>query len=228
MPRFPRNHIKTKFFHVITQGINKQYIFNIETDIKYYIKIMYELQKEYNLKINAYCIMNNHAHILIETKYVEELSKYMQRLNMRYAMYYNKKYSRVGYVFRNRYKSEGIYNEKHLYSCIHYIYNNPVKAGICKKPEDYPYSNYKEIKYDKIDEYVFMDVEEDSEMLCKKIVKDFLCENNIELDELKKDEIKLKKLVNILKNKFNISLRKISKEIKINREKLGNLYNKKI
>ena len=113
MPRFPRSYIQTTFFHVITQGINKDYIFEYKEDIKHYIKIMYELEKKQDVKLIAYCIMNNHAHMLIKTKKIVELSKYMHRLNTRYAIYYNKKYSRVGYIFRDRYKSEGIYSEEH-------------------------------------------------------------------------------------------------------------------
>ena len=116
MPRFPRSYIKTTYFHVMTQGLNKEYIFNQDESIKYYIKIMYDLQEKHDIKIIAYCIMNNHAHLLIETEHLRELGKYMQRLNTKYAMYYNKKNNRIGYVFRDRYKAEGIYSEKHLYN----------------------------------------------------------------------------------------------------------------
>ena len=77
MPRLPRNYIKTSFFHVITQGINKSYIFEKAEDIKYYIKIMYHLTKEQKIKIVGYCIMNNHAHMLIKAEEIKELSKYM-------------------------------------------------------------------------------------------------------------------------------------------------------
>jgi len=225
MPRFPRNHINTTFLHVMTQGINKQYIFDKPEDIKYYIKIMYRLLEEHNIKIIAYCIMNNHAHILIKTDFLKELSKYMQRLNTKYAKYYNKKYDRVGYVFRDRYKSEGIYGKKHLYNCIKYIYDNPVKAGICLSAEDYPYSNYKKINYDATDDYIFIDVEENNEKICQDVVQKFLEDNNIDLIDLKSDKIKLKKLIIILKEKHNFSFRKISSEININREKLRRIYN---
>lgn len=105
MPRQPRNNIKTYYFHVMTQGINKEYIFNNDIDTKYYIKIMYEQKEDLDIKIISYCIMNNHAHILICTKDVADLSKYMQKVNTRYAVYYNKKYNRVGYVFRDRYNT---------------------------------------------------------------------------------------------------------------------------
>ena len=75
MPRFPRSYIQTSFFHVITQGINKSYIFENTEDIKYYIKIMHKLVRDLNIELIAYCIMNNHAHILIKTDEITELSK---------------------------------------------------------------------------------------------------------------------------------------------------------
>ncbi len=225
MPRFPRNYIKTPFFHIITQGINKSYIFEKPEDIKYYIKIMYSLSKEQKIKIVGYCIMSNHAHMLIQTENLQALSKYMQRLNTKYGKYYNKKYTRVGYVFRDRYKAEGIYNERYLYNCLKYIYDNPVKAGMCEKAEDYPYSNYKKIE-EKLDEtYKFMDVEEDNKKITEDIIKRFLKENNMELPALKKDKTKLKELIIILKEKHEISLRNIAKAINLSRETVRNLYN---
>ncbi len=225
MPRFPRNFIKTSFFHVITQGLNKSYIFDEVQDIKYYINTMYTLTKEHNIKIIAYCIMNNHAHILIEAKILEDLSKYMQRLNTRYGIYFNKRHNRIGYVFRDRYKAEGIYSEKHLYNCIGYIYNNPVKAGICKKARDYPYSNYKDINIDLSDEYIFIDIDNDDE-ICRSVIKDFLIETNIKKSDLKYNKEKLKDLIILLKEKNHISLRQISKELNIGRETIRRIYNK--
>ena len=223
MPRFPRSYLKTSFFHVITQGINKSYIFEKKEDIKYYIRLMYKLNKEHKIKIISYCIMNNHTHMLIETKNICELSKYMQRLNTKYAMFYNKKYNRVGYVFRDRYRAEGIYSEEQLYNCIRYIYNNPVKAGICGKAEDYPYSNYKVMDKEVNENYIFIDVD-DSQKVCEEIIQEFLIKKGIEINELKKDKEKLKELIMLLKTKYNISLRKISEKIKIGRETIRRIY----
>lgn len=226
MPRFPRSYIQTTFFHIITQGINKSYIFENPEDIKYYIKIMYKLEKELDIKLIAYCIMNNHAHILIKTDKIITLTKYMHRLNTIYAIYYNKKYSRVGYIFRDRYKSEGIYSEEHLYNCIKYIYDNPVKAGICKLASEYPYSNYKSYNKNVNGNYIFLDVDIDINKLCREIIENFIITNSLDKHELKKDTCKLKELVYILKKEYNISLRQISKELDINREKIRKLYSK--
>ena len=224
MPRLPRSYIKTSFFHVITQGINKSYIFQKAEDIKYYIKIMYHLTKEQKIKIIGYCIMNNHAHMLIETEEIKELSKYMQRLNTKYGKYYNKKYNRVGYVFRDRYRAEGIYTEEYLYNCLKYIYNNPVKAGICKKAEDYPYSNYKRIDKELNENYAFIDVDDNDKDIGEEIIEKFLKENEMELIDLKRNKRRLKELIIILKEQYNISLRKIAKEVHMGREKIRRLY----
>ncbi len=223
MPRIPRNYIKTSYFHVITQGINKSYIFNYKEDILYYIKLIYKLSKEENIEIVAYCIMNNHAHILLSTENIVNLSKYMQRLNTRYGMYYNNKYERVGYVFRDRYKSEGIYSDEQLYNCINYIYNNPVKAGICENPEEYMYSNYKKINYDIKSEYTFLDI--DNENAYEEIIKNYLKDNEITLNELTDCKRLLKELVILLKMEYRVSLRKVARLLHINREKIRRLYN---
>ena len=171
--------------------------------------------------------MNNHAHILIRSRAIENLSKYMHDLNTRYACYYNKKYKRVGYVFRDRYKAEGIYTESHLYSCIKYIYNNPVKAGLCNKPEEYLYCNYKPMGKVGLDEdYMFMDIVEDSKEICQTVLEKFLLEENISLEELKEDEKKLYKVFVILKRDYKISLREIAINLKLNREKVRKIFNK--
>lgn len=223
MPRFPRNYLDTSFFHVMSQGINRNFIFEDPIDIKFYIKNMYEIKDKYNIKIIAYCIMNNHTHLLIATELIENLSQYMHCLNTRYGLYYNKKYKRVGYVFRDRYKAEGIYSEEQLYSCIKYIYDNPVKAGICSKPEDYEFSNNRKINFINNEEYVFLDVEDDKKLLCKRLVREFLEEKELKLEELRNNKIELRELIKTLK-KHNISFKTISDTININREKLRREY----
>ena len=229
MPRFPRNYLDTNYFHIMSQGINRSYIFEDPIDIKVYIKNMYEIKEKYNIKIIAYCIMNNHTHILLQTDKVQNLSKYMQSLNTRYGQYYNKKYKRVGYVFRDRYKAQGIYNEEQLNTCIKYIYDNPVKAGICKRPEEYKFSNYNSniIKSNKCKEdFIFIDIEDNKEEICKKVVNLFLNKKGKEKENIRGDKEQLKELVTLLKNEYNISFTLLSNEINVNRKKLSRLYNK--
>ena len=222
MPRFQRSYIQTTYFHVITQGLNKSYIFDEKEDIEYYIELMERIAKKETICLLAYCIMNNHAHMLLQTDKIENLSKYMHKINSKYAKYYNNKHKRVGYVFRDRYKSEGIYSEEQLCNCINYIHNNPVKAGLCNQAKEYPYSDCN--SENKIIEngYIFLDV--DNEDIGQEIIEEFLIENNLKINELKNNEVKLKELLLLLKRDNDISLRKISQFLQINRERVRKLY----
>ena len=144
MPRIARKESKSKFFHIMVQGINKEYIFNTDLNIKKYKELILKKLDRANIEILAYCIMNNHAHFLIYCEKIEELSKFMQKLNTSYSRFYNKINDRVGYVFRDRYLSQSILSEEQLYNCIKYIHNNPVKAGMVKNMKDYKHSSYYE------------------------------------------------------------------------------------
>ena len=225
MSRFPRSYIQTSYFHIITQGINKSYIFQHHKDITFYIDSMYKINNEHNIQIIAYCIMNNHAHFLFKIKSLKDLSKFMQRLNTRYAIYYNNKYNRVGFVFRDRYKAQGIYSQIQLCNCIRYIYNNPVKAGMCKRIDEYPYSNYKnELSNFQDVNYDFIDIDDEKYLGLKDYINDFLIQNNITLADLKFNKRNLKNLIILLKDRYDISLRQIAIELNMSREMIRRVY----
>ncbi len=85
--------------------------------------------------------MDNHVHLLINEG-SDEIGRIMKRINISYAYYFNKKYVRTGHLFQDRFKSEGIEKDAYLLSAVRYIHNNPVKAGIVKKIEEYKWSSY--------------------------------------------------------------------------------------
>lgn len=144
MPRYSRNALNGNFFHVIVQGLNKEYIFYQDIYKKKYKQLLIKESREYNIQIIAYCIMNNHTHILIFTESIEDMSKCMHKINTNYARFYNKENDRVGFVFRDRYYTQPVMNEKHLLTCIAYIHKNPVKAGLVENESEYEYSSYNE------------------------------------------------------------------------------------
>ena len=139
MPRLARKLLNGEFFHITVKGINGEYIFQDDKNKNEYLKL---LKEKINIDILAYCIMDNHAHILIKTENVDEMSKYMKKVNTSYALYYNKKNMREGYVFKNRFFSQQIEDRKHLFSCIVYIHKNPVKANIVRNMEKYKFSSF--------------------------------------------------------------------------------------
>lgn len=239
MMRIPRKYIETSFFHIMVQGINKEYIFNYEKDKDKYLKVLRDTKQEFNLSILSYCIMNNHSHFLIYSEDINELSGFMHKVNMLYAMYYNKRYNRIGYVFRDRYKLQPIKNEGHLLSCIKYIHDNPVKAKICDNPEKYRYSSciknefedknlvekineilQNSTRKDDCNEFVLMEENENKEQLCKELIYDFVLLNDIDVKNLKNDKKLLKSIVVEMNKKYGISYRIMEKYLNIGRETL--------
>ena len=149
MPRLARKNLESSFLHIIVQGINRSYIFQDNTLKSTYKSILKRNLEDTNVKILAYCIMDNHAHILMHSENINEISQIMKKTNTSYAMLYNKTNKRVGYVFRNRYYVQMILSERQLYNCISYIHKNPLKAGIAKNLSDYKYSSYIEYLHKK-------------------------------------------------------------------------------
>lgn len=126
----------------MVQGLNKEYIFNEDYYKEKYINLIKKYIKKYDVLLLSYCIMDNHAHILVYTEQINQLSMFMQNINSKFALYYNKNIARVGYVFRGRYNSQYINSKKYLLNCLNYIHMNPVSANIVEKPEQYKYSTY--------------------------------------------------------------------------------------
>ena len=137
MPRISRSVFSNGFFHVISQGLNKSYIFKEINYKKEYLYLLKKFSNQFNIVIIAYCIMDNHVHLLLYSNSISELSAFMKSVNGSFARYYNYKENRVGYVFRGRFLSEFIKNEHQLYTCIKYIHMNPVKAKIVSNEQAY-------------------------------------------------------------------------------------------
>ena len=85
-----------------------------------------------------YCLMDNHVHLLLKPG-SEPLSCLMKRIGVRYAAYYKLKYHRTGHLFQDRFRSEAVEDDSYFLAVYRYITLNPVKAGLCEKPGQYPW-----------------------------------------------------------------------------------------
>ena len=90
MPRINRNNIESEYFHVIVQGINKEKIYYKDYYKKVYLKYIFEESRKLNIKILIYTVMTNHAHFIIYSKSIENLSKMMGIVNSKFAKFYNR------------------------------------------------------------------------------------------------------------------------------------------
>ena len=239
IPRNSRQNLKSFYKHVMCQGIEKQYIFGEEKYIKKYKEIILDKLKESPVTILGYCIMHNHSHLLIHSKTPKEISKFMQKVNTTYSMYYNKINNRVGYVFRNRFKSQEIFSQGQLYTCLRYIHNNPVKAEIAKTMKDYKHSSYNEflsgkyqiinnksieILFGKTDDFKekfdFIHnkktVIQDEGLLTPKIfIKQFEKKHKIKREELKNNKGLLKVAIKEMKDKTDAKVVEIAEILNV-------------
>lgn len=141
MSRSIREESKLGCYHVMQRGAGKQILFEDAQDYnRYYHKLMH-CRKDLDFELLAFCLMNNHVHLLVKTNDMRILETLMRRLGTSYGRYYNGKYSHVGSVFQGRFRSQPINGEGRLLRCVRYIHNNPVKAGLCAR-DKYRWSSY--------------------------------------------------------------------------------------
>ena len=140
MPRTSRRISCTSIYHIVLRGINQQIIFEQKSDFIYFKKLLMDCRDKYRYDIYAYCLMNNHVHLLIHSSEIP-LEYFFKSLEVRYAYRFNGKYQRSGHLFQGRFFSIPVESESALQNTFRYIHNNPVKAGIVVRPENYPWSS---------------------------------------------------------------------------------------
>ncbi len=140
MPRQPRIISTSGYMHIIARGIGRQILFEDPTDYRYYLSLLKRYSKETEVTICAYCLMDNHVHLLVYDPQ-QSASLFMKKIGISYAGYFNKKYDRTGHLFQDRYRSEPIEDDAYLLTVFRYILKNPQKANICRA-DQYPWSSY--------------------------------------------------------------------------------------
>ncbi|UNC93089.1 transposase [Candidatus Contubernalis alkaliaceticus] len=129
MARKPRIHYPGALYHVMVRGNNKEKVFLDDVHKSKYLFLLALYKEKLGFMLYAFCIMDNHAHLLIEVKDVM-LSQIMQRVQQVYTQWFNRKYSRTGHVFEQRYKALLCDKDSYLLQLIRYIHYNPVRANL--------------------------------------------------------------------------------------------------
>lgn len=140
MPRKPRTLSSTGIYHIILRSVNQHIIFEEDSDYQKFLFILSDCKKKYDIDIFAYCLMNNHIHLLIHIP-DDKLASFFQSLGTRFVRWYNNKYSRSGHLFQERFYSSAVESEQAYLSTLIYIHNNPVKANMCRYASEYRWSS---------------------------------------------------------------------------------------
>jgi REP element-mobilizing transposase RayT len=143
MPRQAREKSKSKIYHLMLRGINRQNIFEDDEDRQRFIETIGRYKTISNYELYGYCLMNNHIHLLVREN-DESISKAVKRISSSYVYWYNQKYDRCGHLFQERFNSEVVETDEYFLTVLRYIHQNPIKAGIIKDIGDYLWSSYRE------------------------------------------------------------------------------------
>ena len=144
MPRSARRELADGVHHVTCRGNGKQLVFIRRVDHEIFLRLLAQVVDRFRWQCLTYCLMRNHYHLLVRTP-EPTLGVGMRRLNGRYAQDFNRRYGRVGHVWQERYHSVLLREDAHLAQAIGYIALNPVRAGICQRPEDWRWSAHRAI-----------------------------------------------------------------------------------
>ncbi|SFJ04736.1 transposase [Nitrosomonas sp. Nm34] len=119
-------------YHVTSRGDRREEIYLDDSDRAYWLVLFGQVCKRFNWICYAYCLMDNHYHIVVQT--VEpNLSKGMRQLNGVYTQFFNRTHNRIGHVYQGRYKAILVEKESYLLELARYVVLNPVRAGMVKK-----------------------------------------------------------------------------------------------
>ena len=141
MPRPLRTEFEGAIHHVFGRGVDRQSIFRDDADRERYLALFNRAVSWMSWRCLTYCLMDNHAHFVIETP-KPNLAAGMQRFHGEYAKRFNQRHTRIGHLFQDRYKAVLIESDAQLFTVVRYIVNNPVEAGMCDAPDQWPWSSH--------------------------------------------------------------------------------------
>lgn len=126
--------------HVIQRGNRRQKVFFESRDREFYLQLLEEKTKKYKMEVWAYCLMDNHVHLIVVPNEEKALAQAIGEIHKEYTRMINFRESWRGYLWEGRFKSFMV-DEKYLYAAIRYVERNPVRARIANKAEEYEWSS---------------------------------------------------------------------------------------
>lgn len=156
MSRTPRQQYlqPNGYYHVISRTINQTLILKDPEDFQHFQKLMRQAKHQFPLRLFHYAIMSTHFHCILQVIKPEDLPEHLRYLKWHYTQWARKKYGWKGPLWRERYRSLPIENERYLAACGLYVELNPVRAGLCRDPAEYPFSSSRKYYRGRPDELV--------------------------------------------------------------------------
>jgi REP element-mobilizing transposase RayT len=129
-------------YHVTSRGNARAAIYADDTDRQTFLALLTQVVQRYHWLCHAYCLMDNHYHLVLETP-EGNLAPGMRQVNGLYTQGYNRRHGRVGHVLQGRYKALHIERDSYLLTVCRYVVLNPVRTGMVRTAQDYDWSSYR-------------------------------------------------------------------------------------
>ena len=142
MSRPVRIEFPDALYHVTSRGDRREAIFDDDQDRRSFLSTLEQVVNRFNWVCHAWCLMDNHYHLLIQTP-DGNLSRGMRQLNGVYTQASNRRHGRVGHLFQGRFKAILVDGDAYLLEVTRYVVLNPVRAGMVNNPADWPWSSYR-------------------------------------------------------------------------------------
>lgn len=142
MPRRARGTLEAGFYHVTTRATGPIPFFRDDVDRNDFCSRLSRTVKDQHWRCNAFCLMTTHYHLMVDVA-EDALQAAMQWLNGTYAQRFNRRHGRWGHLSGARYSCTLIESDRHMLRAFRYIALNPVVAGLCERPQDWPWSSYR-------------------------------------------------------------------------------------
>jgi len=143
MPRRLRLFAPGVSLHVRQRGNNRCTIFGDDSDYEVFLAMLRSAMQRHCVFLHLFALMTTHTHFLLTPSTELGTAKAMQQLGVRYVMYFNRKYNRVGTLWTGRYEAKAITDERYWLTCLRYIEQNPVRASLVVRPDQYRWSSYR-------------------------------------------------------------------------------------
>lgn len=142
MARLPRIFAPDGIYHVASRGSDRRSLFLLDSDREAFLERLARTAESFELTCLAYCLMGNHYHLLVQTP-DERLSAALRELHSGYSRHFNHAHRRSAHLFRAHCLAQLVDSDSYLVTACRYIAHNPVRAGLCGEPFDWPWSSYR-------------------------------------------------------------------------------------
>ena len=147
MPRKNLIRSNSQPYHVTSRANNKEWFTLPMEDVwELTKKCLKEANEKHRIELISFVLMSNHYHMLVKTP-EGNLDKFMYEFNKRLAQNLRDSSGRINHIFGGRYKWCLIQSQTYFLNCYRYVYQNPIRAELAIRCENYPYSSLYSLVY---------------------------------------------------------------------------------